>query len=70
MTIVLENEDASNVMKDDYFGVELPRKGLLLTNMNGVTHPSQPNYIAMISGSTHRVLADYKVDLKHVILLY
>ncbi len=29
-----------------------------LTNMHGVTHPSEPNYIALFSGSTHGVTSD------------
>ncbi|KAI8803675.1 phosphoesterase family-domain-containing protein [Cladochytrium replicatum] len=63
MTIVLENEDASNVMKDPYMGTTLPAKGYLLTNSYGVTHPSQPNYIAQIAGDTLWVLGDYDVNL-------
>lgn len=63
MTIILENESRSNVMQDNYFGVELPSKGYLLTNMNGITHPSQPNYIAMVSGDTHNVINDSVYDL-------
>jgi len=31
----------------------LARRGLLLTRSFGVTHPSQPNYLALFSGSTH-----------------
>lgn len=33
----------------------LARKGALLTNSYGVTHPSQPNYIALFSGTTDGV---------------
>ncbi|KAJ3273445.1 hypothetical protein HDU76_010819, partial [Blyttiomyces sp. JEL0837] len=53
ITIVLENEDNANVMKDPYMGTNLTSRGYYLSNMNGVWHPSQPNYIAMISGSIH-----------------
>ncbi|KAJ3010608.1 UNVERIFIED_CONTAM: hypothetical protein HDU68_002052 [Siphonaria sp. JEL0065] len=66
MTVVFENQDYAKVMKDSYFGTELPQKGLLLENMNGVMHPSQPNYLAMISGSTHRVFYDFNVDISAV----
>ena len=31
----------------------LARSGTLLTNAYGVTHPSEPNYLALFSGSTH-----------------
>ncbi|KAI9259579.1 phosphoesterase family-domain-containing protein [Phascolomyces articulosus] len=51
--IVFENKDYETAMDDDYFK-SLPNRhnGVLLTNYRGTSHPSQPNYIAMISGST------------------
>ncbi|MDB5055603.1 MAG: Copper amine oxidase N-terminal protein [Bacilli bacterium] len=36
----------------------LIQKGALLTNAHGVTHPSQPNYLALFSGSTQGVKDD------------
>lgn len=33
----------------------LAKRGVLFTNSYGVTHPSQPNYLALFSGSTHGV---------------
>jgi hypothetical protein len=36
----------------------LARVGASLTNAHGETHPSQPNYIALFSGSTHGVVDD------------
>lgn len=33
----------------------LAKRGALLTRSYGVTHPSQPNYLALFSGSTHGV---------------
>ena len=33
----------------------LARKGALLTNSYGITHPSQPNYIALFAGSIEGV---------------
>ena len=36
----------------------LAAQGALLTDAHGVTHPSQPNYIALFSGSTHGVTDD------------
>jgi acid phosphatase len=36
----------------------LAAAGLLLTDSHGVTHPSQPNYLALFSGSTHGVSDD------------
>jgi len=32
--------------------------GVVLTDSHGVTHPSEPNYLAMFSGSTHGVTDD------------
>ncbi|KAI8150259.1 phosphoesterase family-domain-containing protein [Fennellomyces sp. T-0311] len=51
--IVFENKDYETAMENDYFKT-LPNRhnGVLLTNYRGTSHPSQPNYIAMISGST------------------
>jgi len=37
---------------------ELAGRGALLTDAHGITHPSQPNYLAMFSGSTHGVRDD------------
>jgi arylsulfatase A-like enzyme len=33
----------------------LAKRGALFTNSHGVTHPSQPNYLALFSGSTHGI---------------
>src|SRR5437016_4554556 len=33
----------------------LARDGALFTNSQAITHPSQPNYLALFSGSTHGV---------------
>ncbi|KAI9494527.1 phosphoesterase family-domain-containing protein [Zychaea mexicana] len=51
--IIFENKDYETAMENDYFK-SLPSRhnGVLLTNYRGTSHPSQPNYIAMISGST------------------
>ncbi|ORY33213.1 hypothetical protein BCR33DRAFT_838708 [Rhizoclosmatium globosum] len=61
MVIVFENEDASNVLQDDYFRY-LANRGLLLNNYHGVDHPSQPNYIAMVAGSRNGILSDSSKD--------
>jgi hypothetical protein len=67
MIIVFENTNYSDVLKQPYFS-SLIARGALLTNFSGVAHPSQPNYIAMISGSTHAVISDLNVNIddKHV----
>jgi acid phosphatase len=37
---------------------QLAGQGTVLTDAHGVTHPSQPNYLALFSGDTHRVVDD------------
>jgi acid phosphatase len=37
----------------------LAQRGMLFTESYGVTHPSQPNYLALFSGSTHNITNDY-----------
>ncbi|KAG0236943.1 hypothetical protein BGW42_002156 [Actinomortierella wolfii] len=49
--LVLENTDYKEAERNKYFQ-SLAKKGTLLTNLHATTHPSQPNYLAMISGST------------------
>ncbi len=36
----------------------LAQRGALLTNSFGVTHPSQPNYLALFAGSTEHILGN------------
>ena len=36
----------------------LAKHGVLITESYGVTHPSQPNYLALFSGSTHGIISD------------
>lgn len=47
--IMLENQLESMVRNDDRM-LALEAKGLRLADYHGVTHPSQPNYIASIAG--------------------
>ncbi|KAM7198873.1 Phosphoesterase family domain containing protein [Naviculisporaceae sp. PSN 640] len=49
--IWLENQDFENCEKDPNMQF-LASKGILLTNYYGVTHPSQPNYVASVAGDT------------------
>lgn len=51
VVIVLENESAGPAERQPYLG-ELSMRGARLVNSFGITHPSRPNYIAMIAGST------------------
>ena len=36
----------------------LARRGALFTNSHAVAHPSEPNYLALFSGSTHGITGD------------
>jgi hypothetical protein len=67
IVIVLENEERANAEKQPYFA-ELVKRGAMLRNFSAVAHPSRPNYIAMISGSTHGVKNDdmVTIDARHL----
>ncbi|XP_024383811.1 probable acid phosphatase [Physcomitrium patens] len=55
--VIFENTDYSAAIADPNFA-KWTAKGKKLTNYHGVAHPSQPNYIAMIAGSTLGVTDD------------
>ena len=55
--VFLENTMRSSALANDYLN-RLRRKGVFLTNAQGVTHPSQPNYIATIAGDTMGIADD------------
>ena len=55
--VILENKHRSSVMgsgQAPYLN-KLAARGASMTHSYGVTHPSQPNYLALFSGSTHGV---------------
>jgi phosphatidylinositol-3-phosphatase len=60
VVVVLENKARDDVVGNH----EAPgfnafaRRGALLTGYRGVTHPSLPNYLALVSGSTHGIRSD------------
>src|SRR4051812_42977157 len=60
--VVLENSDYDNALKQPYLS-SLAKQGVLLTNFYAVSHPSQPNYLAMVSGSTFGVQSNKNIDL-------
>ncbi|MDJ0338289.1 alkaline phosphatase family protein [Cryobacterium sp. PH31-O1] len=49
--VVLENHSYSQVANEPYL-TSLRAKSAVMTNAHGVTHPSQPNYLALWAGST------------------
>ncbi len=57
MTVYFENEDRDDVLKQPGFA-SFAAHGTLLHNFSAITHPSQPNYIASIAGSTMGVKGD------------
>jgi hypothetical protein len=58
--VVMENHGLAQVVGSASapYITSLSRQGANFTNSHGVAHPSQPNYLAMFSGSTQGVLND------------
>lgn len=59
--VIEENHGYDQIMNGahrDSFIRKLAGQGMLLTQSHGVTHPSQPNYLALFSGSTQGVTND------------
>ena len=63
--IVLENHSYGQIVgnPDAPFLNSLVRTAAVATNYSGVAHPSQPNYVALVSGSTQGVTSDDDVTL-------
>jgi len=57
LIIPLENTDYDSALRDPYLS-SLATRGLLFTNYLATTHPSQPNYLVMASGTTGNVTDD------------
>ena len=57
---MMENHSFSQIMdgNDAPYIQELARRGALFTQSFALLHPSQPNYFALFSGSTHGVTDD------------
>jgi FOG: PKD repeat len=62
VVVVEENHSESDIIGDTtdapYINNTLVPEGALMTNSFAVTHPSQPNYLALFSGSTQGVTDD------------
>lgn len=58
--VIEENKSFLQIIgnKDAPFINDLARRGVLFTNSFAITHPSQPNYLALFSGSTHNISND------------
>lgn len=62
VVVIFENASYSNVVKDPFFA-KVAAQGALFTQFIAESHPSQPNYIALVSGDTQGVRSDSNVDL-------
>jgi hypothetical protein len=60
--VIEENHSAAQVMGSPYLS-SLAARGASFSAMYGVTHPSQPNYFALFSGSTQGVTDDSQYDI-------
>jgi len=60
VVVLFENHSYGEVIGNSQasFINQLARDGALFTASYGVTHPSEPNYLALFSGSTHGVTSD------------
>jgi acid phosphatase len=62
--VIMENRQFSQVIGSPnapYIN-SLAGQGLLFSNSHGVTHPSQPNYVALFSGSTQGISGDPNIS--------
>lgn len=68
--VVLENKNADSALnkKELPFLWKVAHEGAFLSRYYGVAHPSLPNYIALVSGSTDGVRGDFETTLnrKHL----
>jgi hypothetical protein len=60
--VVLENTRYEVAVAQPFLS-KLASSGVLFTNFTAESHPSQANYIALVSGDEQGVLGDKKVDL-------
>jgi Phosphoesterase family len=60
VVVILENEQRSSIIESTHapYLNKLAARGANLTRSYGVTHPSQPNYLALFSGSTQGVTSN------------
>jgi hypothetical protein len=66
VVVVMENRSFSEIIhgREAPFIADLATRGALFTNSFALAHPSQPNYFALFSGSTHGI-ADNNVYALH-----
>lgn len=61
--VTLENGSPDKAFRQPYMN-ELAKRGAFFSHYHAITHPSQPNYIAMIAGSTMDVATDRNVTVR------
>ncbi len=61
LIIVLENQDYSSAMRNEFLA-KLAARGTSFTNFKNLYHPSYPNYLAMIAGSSFGRHSDRQVN--------
>ncbi|CAO3640732.1 unnamed protein product [Cunninghamella echinulata] len=62
---IFENKDFSAVHADPFFGsLATKYNGIELSNFKATIHPSQPNYIALISGTPEGVVDNSEFNLE------
>jgi hypothetical protein len=62
LIIVLENQDYRSAMSNEFFA-KLASKGTSFTNFKNLYHPSYPNYLAMVAGSSFGMHSDRQINL-------
>lgn len=62
--VIFENTSYSDAINQPFFK-KFADQGVLLTDFHAITHPSQPNYVALVGGSTLGVPYDGNVDLNY-----
>jgi acid phosphatase len=60
VVVIMENHSASQIIgsPDAPYINALAAQGAVFTQSYAITHPSQPNYVALFSGSTHQIVDD------------
>ena len=68
LVILLENTDYSDAVADPNLQA-FASTGILYTNWKAISHPSEPNYIAMITGDTQGITDDkeYTLNVQSVV---
>jgi acid phosphatase len=65
IVVVFENKDRTQILSRAPYLTQLAGRSALLTGSHALTHPSQPNYYALFSGSTQGITDDSCVRLMH-----